>query len=253
MHLRFMVWVWALDAALAPVGFALALAAVDAPASVLLVLPLIGLLGVFARQRQVGIDRALELGHAYRGTAFLLGDVVEADDSYTGTHCRDVVELVLAVADRLGVDARARRDAEFVALLHDVGKIRIPKELINKPGALTPEERAVIETHAAEGEKMLAQVGGLLGQVGTIVRSHHERFDGTGYPDGLAGEEIPLIARIVACCDAFNAMTTDRPYRKALPVETAVAELRAQAGRQFDPAVVDALIGVVPGPAAGPA
>ena len=88
---------------------------------------------------------------------------------------------------------------------------------------------------------------------GTIVRSHHERFDGTGYPDGLAGEEIPLIARIVACCDAFNAMTTDRPYRKALPVETAVAELRAQAGRQFDPAVVVALIGVVPGPAAGPA
>ncbi len=112
-------------------------------------------------------------------------------------------------------------------------------------GALTPEERALIETHAAEGEKMLAQVGGLLGQVGKIVRSHHERFDGTGYPDGLAGEEIPLIARIVACCDAFNAITTDRPFRRALPVTTAVAELRAQAGRQFDAAVVDALITVV--------
>ena len=99
---------------------------------------------------------------------------------------------------------------------------------------------------------MLARVGGLLGQVGKIVRSHHERFDGTGYPDGLAGEEIPLIARIVACCDAFHAMTTDRPYRMALPVETAVAELRDQAGRQFDPAVVDALITVVhePPPAA---
>jgi HD-GYP domain-containing protein (c-di-GMP phosphodiesterase class II) len=92
---------------------------------------------------------------------------------------------------------------------------------------------------------MLAQVGGLLGEVGKIVRSHHERFDGTGYPDGLAGEEIPLIARIVACCDAFNAMTTDRPYRKALPVETAAAELCDQAGRQFDPVVVDALIGLV--------
>jgi putative nucleotidyltransferase with HDIG domain len=245
MHLRFMVWVWTVDAALAPIGFAVALAAVSAPASVLLVLPLIGLLGVFARQRRVGIDRALELGQAYRGTAFLLGDVVEADDGYTGAHCRDVVELVLAVAERLGVDARGRRDAELVALLHDVGKIRIPKELINKPGALTPDERAVIETHAAEGEQMLAKVGGLLGEVGRIVRSHHERFDGAGYPDGLAGEEIPLIARIVACCDAFNAMTTDRPYRKALPVETAVAELRAQAGGQFDPAVVDALLAVV--------
>jgi len=248
VHLRFMVWVWTLDAALAPIGFVVAMTAMTAPASVLLVLPLVGLLGVFARQRQVGIDRALELGHAYRGTAFLLGDVVEADDSYTGTHCRDVVELVLAVTDALGVDARGRRDAEFVALLHDVGKIRIPKELINKPGALTPEERDLIETHAAEGEKMLAQVGGLLGEVGKIVRSHHERFDGTGYPDALAGEEIPLIARIVACCDAFNAMTTDRPYRKALSLEAAVAELRAQAGRQFDPVVVDALIDVIRAP-----
>ena len=249
MHLRFMVWVWALDAALAPVGFALALAAVDAPASVLLVLPLIGLLGVFARQRQVGIDRALELGHAYRGTAFLLGDVVEADDSYTGTHCRDVVELVLAVADRLGVDARARRDAEFVALLHDVGKVRVPKSIINKPGPLTPDERRVMEQHTVEGERLLLRVGGLLGEVGRIVRSCHERYDGAGYPDGTAGEQIPLLARIVACCDAFNAMTTDRSYRKAMPLAAAVAELRSASGTQFDPVVVEALIASLEGQA----
>ncbi|HEY7694236.1 MAG TPA: HD-GYP domain-containing protein [Gaiellaceae bacterium] len=244
-HLHYMGWVWAVDGALAPIGLLVAFAAVDAPAAVLLILPLVGLLALFARQRRFGIDRALELSHAYRGTAFLLGDVVEADDSYTGAHCKDVVELVLAVADKLGVDARGRRDAEFAALLHDVGKVRISKELINKPGALTREERAVIETHTIEGEQMLAQVGGLLGEVGQIVRSHHERYDGTGYPDGLAGEEIPLIARIVSCCDAFNAMTTNRPYRKALPFEEAVAELRQQAGLQFDPAVVDALVDVL--------
>jgi HD-GYP domain-containing protein (c-di-GMP phosphodiesterase class II) len=244
-HLRYMAWVWAVDGALAPLGLLVAFAAVENPPVVLLAVPLVGLLALFARQRQVGIDRALELSHAYRGTAFLLGDVVEADDSYTGSHCRDVVELVVAVAERFGVDARGRRDAEFAALLHDVGKIRIPKSLINKPGALTPEERALIETHTIEGEEMLAQVGGLLGQVGRVIRAHHERFDGSGYPDRLAGEEIPLIARIVSCCDAFNAMTTNRPYRKALPVSEAVVELRAQAGSQFDPAVVDALIAVI--------
>jgi putative nucleotidyltransferase with HDIG domain len=244
-HLRYMVWVWAVDAALAPIGLAVAVGAVSDPAMVIVVLPLIGLLAVFAHQRQEGIDRALELNHAYRGTAFLLGDVVEADDSYTGNHCRDVVELVLAVADELGVDARGRRDAEFAALLHDVGKIRIPKELVNKPAALTPEERALMETHAAEGERMLARVGGLLGEVGRLVRSHHERWDGSGYPDGLAGEKIPLVSRIVSCCDAYNAMTTDRPYRKALPVEVALTELRTCAGSQFDPRVVEALSAVV--------
>ena len=159
------------------------------------------------------IDHALELSHAYRGTALLLGDVVEADDSYTGSHSRDVVSLSVAVADELRLDARARRDAEFVALLHDVGKIRIPNEIINKPGPLTPEERALVETHTIIGEEMLDKVGGVLGKVGHLVRSCHERYDGGGYPDGLAGERIPLVARIVCCCDAYNAITTDRPYR----------------------------------------
>ena len=124
--------------------------------------------------------------------------------------------------------SRERRDTEFVALLHDVGKVRIPNEIINKPGKLTPEERAIIETHTVEGERMLHRVGGLLGEIGRLVRSCHERWDGTGYPDGLAGEQIPLVARIVCCCDAFNAMTTDRSYRKALPREEARGRARAQ-------------------------
>jgi HD-GYP domain-containing protein (c-di-GMP phosphodiesterase class II) len=101
-----------------------------------------------------------------------------------------------------------------------------------------------MDRHTIEGEQMLDKVGGLLGDVGRIVRSCHERFDGRGYPDGLAGEEIPLIARVVACCDAFNAMTSDRSYRKALTVEDAVRELRANSGTQFDPRVVDALVRV---------
>ena len=171
----------------------------------------------------------------------LLGDVVEADDAYTGSHSRDVVTLVLDVASRLGLDARGQRDAEFAALLHDIGKIKIPGEIINKPGKLTDEEWAVMKTHTVEGERLLSQIGGILGNVGRIVRSCHEDWDGTGYPDGLVAADIPLVARIVRVCDAFSAMTTDRPYRKARSVGEAVAELRRCSGTDFDPAVVDAL------------
>jgi HD-GYP domain-containing protein (c-di-GMP phosphodiesterase class II) len=157
------------------------------------------------------------------------------------------VELTLAVCDRLGVDPQTRRDAEFAALLHDVGKVRVPSEVLNKPGPLDLEERALMDSHTIEGERMLTQVGGLLGRVGHIVRSCHERWDGTGYPDRLAAEQIPLPARIVCCCDAFNAMTTDRAYRSALPLDEAREELRRNRGTQFDPSVVDALLVVVAG------
>ena len=237
---------WAVDAILAPIGFLAALAAVDYhPALVALVLPLAALLRRFASERRARIDHALELSHAYRGTALLLGDVVEADDSYTGSHSRDVVSLSVAVADELRLDARARRDTEFVALLHDVGKIRIPNEIINKPGQLTPEERALVETHTIIGEEMPDKVGGVLGKVGHLVRSCHERYDGAGYPDGLAGERIPLVARIVCCCDAYNAITTDRPYRAGRSADEAMAELSRCAGTHFDPIVVEALARVV--------
>jgi HD-GYP domain-containing protein (c-di-GMP phosphodiesterase class II) len=238
---RYMSITWAVDASLAPIGLLAAMAAVDQPAALLLVLPLGGLLRTFARERRARVDHALELSHAYRGTALLLGDVVEADDAYTGSHSRDVVSLSIAVADELGLDARGRRDTEFVALLHDVGKIRIPNEIINKPGPLTDEERELVETHTIVGEEMLDRVGGVLGNVGHLVRSCHERYDGGGYPDGLAGEQIPLVARIVCCCDAYSAITTDRPYRQGRTPAEALAELRRCAGSQFDPAVVAAL------------
>ena len=242
VQLRAMFAVYAIDACLAPVGLAVAFAAQSSPYSVLLTLPLIALLSIFARERRVRIDHELELRDAYRGTAFLLGDVVEADDEYTGIHSREVVELTLKVADELGLSGRERRDAEFAALLHDVGKVRIPNSIINKPGPLSDEERAVMERHTVEGERLLLRVGGLLGEIGRVVRSCHERWDGGGYPDGLAGEQIPLLARIVSCCDAYNAMTSDRSYRKALPQAVAVGELRSGSGSQFDPQVVDALV-----------
>ena len=245
VQLRTMGWVYMIDGGLATVGLAVAFASTDSPYGVVLAVPLVALLSVFARERRVRIDHELELRDAYRGTAFLLGDVVEADDGYTGEHSRDVVALTLGVVDELGLDEGARRDAEFVALLHDVGKLRVPNEIINKAGPLTDDEWEIVKQHTVEGERLLHRVGGLLGQIGKIIRSCHERYDGTGYPDGLAGEEIPPIARIVYCCDAYNAMTTHRSYRAALPREEAVAELRRESGTQFDPRVVEALVAVV--------
>ncbi|HEX3174479.1 MAG TPA: HD-GYP domain-containing protein [Solirubrobacterales bacterium] len=234
--------VYALDGALAPIGLLVAFAATQVGAALaLLVLPLATVLAVLSRERQARVDQAIELSSAYRGTAMLLGDVVEADDAYTGSHSRGVVELSLAVSDQLGLDHRQRRNVEFAALLHDVGKIAVPKEIINKAGPLDPEEWQVMYRHTIEGEEMLNRVGGVLSEVGRIVRSSHEHYDGSGYPDGLAGEEIPIEARIVACCDAFSAMTTTRSYRKAMPVEAALAEVRACAGTQFDPRVAESL------------
>jgi HD-GYP domain-containing protein (c-di-GMP phosphodiesterase class II) len=236
---------YAVDAALAPIGLIVAFQTDTRPYLLVLVLPLVALISLFSREREHRIDAALELGHAYRGTALLLGDVVEADDAYTGEHSRDVVTLTLEVADRLGLDSRERRTAEFTALLHDVGKIRMPAHIINKPGPLDPDERRIIQTHTLEAEAMLTRIGGLLGEVGGIIRSCHERWDGIGYPDGLAGEHIPLIARIVCAADAYSAMTTNRPYRAAMSHEQAVVELQRCSGSQFDPRVVEVLLEVV--------
>jgi HD-GYP domain-containing protein (c-di-GMP phosphodiesterase class II) len=242
VELRQIAPVYALDAALAPVGLLVTFAALKlGAAACLLALPLAAVLAVLSRERQRRIDQALELSHAYQGTAMLLGDVVEADDAYTGSHSRGVVELSLAVADRLGLDSRQRRNVEFAALLHDVGKIAVPKEIINKPGPLDDDEWKIMHRHTIEGEAMLKRVGGVLADVGRIVRSSHEHYDGSGYPDGLAGGEIPIEARIVTCCDAFSAMTTTRSYRKAMPIADAVTELGTCAGTQFDPEVAAAL------------
>jgi putative nucleotidyltransferase with HDIG domain len=240
-----MVSVYLIDVALSPVGLALAFAGEQRPWSILLVLPLLALLSVFSRERRARLEQLIELNDAYRGTALVLGDVVESDDAYTGEHCKGVVRLALDVAGELGLDANRRRRTEFGALLHDVGKLAVPKEIINKPGRLDEREWDVIKMHTIDGQRLLDRVGGIMRDVGAIVRSSHERWDGTGYPDGLEGEEIPLEARIVAACDAFNAMTTTRPYRAAMPLNEALAELQRNAGSQFDPTVVGALLRVI--------
>jgi HD-GYP domain-containing protein (c-di-GMP phosphodiesterase class II) len=231
---------------LSPVAFAATLAAVDAPIVLVIVIaPLVWLLDNFSKDRAARYAAALELNRAYRGTVMLLSDVLEFEDEYTAQHSRSVVDLVNAVADELGIAPDERQELEFAAMLHDVGKISIPKEILHKPAALTDREFEIIKHHTIEGQFMLDRVGGLLGRVGEVVRSCHERWDGRGYPDGLIGEEIPIAARVVFACDAYNAMTTDRPYRGAMARDAAIAELKANTGTQFDPRIVAALIKVV--------
>ena len=236
-----MAWMYLTDACLACGALAIAAQASRRPALVLLALPLVALFSVFARERRERLDNGLALSCAYRGAAYLLGDVIEAVDHYTAVHTHQVVELSVAVSRQMGLDQSAQRDVEFSALLHDVGKIRVPMEVINKPGKLDEREWELVRRHTIDGEAMLKQMGGTLAEIGRFVRSSHERFDGRGYPDGLAGAAIPIESRIVSVCDAFNAMTTDRPYRQASAPPAAVAELRRCAGTQFDSRVVESL------------
>jgi GAF domain-containing protein len=192
------------------------------------------------------VAAALDHASSREVTAETAGAHVEAlamamdlRDRSTAEHSEDVVMLAALVGRMLELETPALLELEFAARLHDVGKIRVPDSVLNKPGPLDVEELAVMRRHAAWGAEALSGVPGLE-VVATIVRFHHERWDGDGYPDGLRGPCIPLASRIISVCDAFGAMTCDRPYRAGMPVAAAVAELRAGAGTQFDPAVVDA-------------
>ena len=237
---------WALDAALTPVALIGAVSMVESAWMLWTLAPVPALLAQFAKERDERMVKANELSHAYRGTAQLMGDVLEADDEYTGgEHTEGVVDLSLAVGRVLGLGAESMRNLEFGALLHDIGKLRVPNEIINKPGKLNDEEWAIIKEHPRYGQEMLDRVGGALSEAGEIVRAHHERWDGAGYPDRLAGDAIPIEARIITACDSFSAMTTNRSYRRAMSDAEAVEELERCSGSQFDPAVVVALRAVV--------
>jgi putative nucleotidyltransferase with HDIG domain len=237
--------VWLVDALLSPIGLLAAFASTVQPQAYLLVLPLGALLAVFARERKERIGTAIELSSAYRGTALLLGDVLAEDDEYTGTHSQGVVLFALAIGDELHVREEERRMIEFGALLHDIGKMSTPKEILHKPGPLSDDEWETMRRHTIDGQRMLDQVGGTLHDAGEVVRASHEWFDGRGYPDHLRGHEIPLAARIVSVADAWSAMTTRRTYREPLTRQAAIDELRTNAGTQFDPAVVDAALAVL--------
>ena len=162
-------------------------------------------------------------------------------DRYTGQHSESVVEMAVAVARSLGLSAAQIEDVRAAALLHDIGKVGIPDAILNKPGPLTPEERAVMAEHPVIGERILRGIGGFAA-VADIVRHEHESWDGSGYPDGLAGETIPIGSRIILACDAYHAMTSDRPYRRRMSSGDAFRELRHCAGGQFDPNVTAALV-----------
>lgn len=239
-------WISIVDAALLPIGFLMAFALAREPWLALSLAPVVFLFAEFSREREARLEQALELSSAYRGTAALMAQVMEDDHEYTGgEHAQGVVELAVQVGERLGLDQGSLRDLEFGALLHDIGKLHVPNEILNKPGSLSEAEWVIVREHPALGQQMLDRVGGVLGEAGRIVRAHHERFDGSGYPDGLIGDAIPLAARIITACDAYNAMTTDRAYRDAMPPSEAVAELRRCSGHQFDPSVVQALLWVL--------
>jgi HD-GYP domain-containing protein (c-di-GMP phosphodiesterase class II) len=202
-----------------------------------------------------GGARAVVYTPAGRGanapTATLHGDVIAAlaltlgeRDRYTGDHSDSVVELAAKVGEALALDAARISALRTAALLHDIGKVGVPDEILHKPGPLDEREQDLMREHPAIGERIIRAIPGM-GAIARMVRHEHERWDGAGYPDGLSGDQIPVEARIILACDAYHAMTSDRPYRKALPHSQALAELTRNAGTQFDPAVVEALVGLL--------
>jgi diguanylate cyclase (GGDEF)-like protein len=205
------------------------------------------LLASIARQTQLALQTATSyesLERTFLATVEALANALEAKDEHTSTHARWITDLALQVGERLGLEPHELKRLELGALFHDIGKIGIPAQILAKAGPLTAEERALVETHPVLGERILAPIE-QLGEVRLIVRCAHEHFDGTGYPDRLVGDQIPLESRIVLACDAYHAMTTDRPYRGALGDEEARRRLVEGSGTQFDPQVVDALLRVL--------
>jgi putative nucleotidyltransferase with HDIG domain len=183
--------------------------------------------------------RSQELARSYTATVRALSNAVEARDAYTGKHAERVAAYGIEIARALGLSRPDDPEIEFGFLLHDVGKVAIPDAILYKPGALTREERELMARHPTIGADI---IGGIefLEEAAKVVRSHHERWDGTGYPDGLRGEEIPIVARVFAVADVFDALTTDRPYRPALSLPEARRMIMLGSGSQFDPSVTEA-------------
>ena len=207
----------------------------------------LALLGGLAQQAKLAIANASSyegLERTFVSTVEALANALEANDEYTSTHARWITDLSLRVGRELGLDERALKCLELGALLHDIGKIGIPSDVLSKPGRLTAAERKLVQTHPELGERIIAPIDRLQA-VRPIVRHCHERWDGRGYPDGVAGEDIPLESRIIFVCDAYHAMTTDRPYRRRLSHREAVRRLAEGAGSQFDPHVVEVALRVL--------
>jgi putative nucleotidyltransferase with HDIG domain len=185
-----------------------------------------------------------ELEHSYIQTVESLAIALEAKDRYTSGHSQRVAKFARLIARSLGLPKEEVEIVGQVALLHDIGKIGMLDKILNKPANLTPEEREAIKTHPVIGAQILAPVATFAKHV-TGIKHHHEMYDGSGYPDRLKGTEIPLPARIVCLADAFDAMTSTRPYRVGLPLEFAMQEMKKMAGRQFCPECVEAFVRVL--------
>jgi diguanylate cyclase (GGDEF)-like protein len=205
------------------------------------------LFGGLAHQATLAISNASSyegVERTFVSTVEAITNALEANDEYTSTHAGRISALSLGVGRELGLGDEALKRLELGALLHDIGKIGVPDSILSKPGRLTSAERSLIEMHPILGERIIAPIDRLQ-EVRSIVRHCHERWDGRGYPDGLVGEDIPLEARIILVCDAYHAMTSDRPYRPRLSHPEAVRRLREGAGTQFDPPVVDVCLDVL--------
>ncbi|MGI8429051.1 MAG: HD-GYP domain-containing protein [Solirubrobacteraceae bacterium] len=187
--------------------------------------------------------RSLELRRSYMATVRALSNAVEARDAYTGKHAERVTGYGMEIARALGVALSDTQEIEFGFLLHDIGKVAIPDAILYKPGPLTEKERALMAQHPVIGAHILRGID-FLGEAAAVVRYHHERWDGRGYPDGLAGLEIPLAARVFAVADALDALTTERPYRRASPLRVARETIVGEAGKQFDPQVIRAFTSI---------
>ena len=173
-----------------------------------------------------------------------LSQTIDAKDKYTKGHSNRVAKYSRMLAQALGEDEKTQENIYYVALLHDIGKIGVPNAIINKPGKLTDEEYELIKTHPVIGADILKTISSMP-EISIGARSHHERYDGRGYPDGLAGENIPWIARIIGVADAYDAMTSNRSYRQYLPQDVVRAEIVKCRGVQFDPKVADAMIKLI--------
>jgi HD-GYP domain-containing protein (c-di-GMP phosphodiesterase class II) len=196
------------------------------------------------RQRREAEAAYRELSASYLSMVRTLAEVCEAKDGYTRGHLDRTYQYATLLTQRLAPEYATRAEIGYGYLLHDIGKVGIPESVLNKPGPLTDEEWAVMRTHPVIGETLVQPLR-FLGDAVQIVRSHHERWDGRGYPEGLAGEDIFLPARIFMLADTFDAMTTDRPYRRAMSIDAALEEVERHAGTQFDPEVARAWIGLV--------